>query len=33
MELGDLLAHCVDVFSVGGLLPEDDDVRKAAVSL
>ncbi len=33
MELGELLAHRVDVSSVGGLLPEDDDVRKAAVSL
>ena len=33
LELGELLAHRVDVFSVGGLLPEDDDVRKEAVSL
>lgn len=33
LELEKLLAHRVDVVSVGGLLPEDDDVRQDAVSL
>lgn len=33
MELEELLGHRVDVVSVGGLLPEDDDVRQDAVTL
>lgn len=33
IELEELLAHRVDVVSVGGLLPEDDDVRQDAVRL
>jgi predicted nucleotidyltransferase len=33
MDLTELLGCAVDVVSVGGLLPEDDDVRRDAVSL
>lgn len=33
MDLEDLLGRPVDVVSVGGLLPEDDDVRNDAVPL
>lgn len=33
MDLEELLGRPVDVVSVGGLLPEDDDVRRDAVPL
>ena len=33
MDLEELLGRPVDVVSVGGLLPEDDDVRHDAIPL
>ena len=33
MDLEELLGRSVDVVSVGGLLPEDDDVRQDAITL
>jgi predicted nucleotidyltransferase len=33
MDLAELLGRDVDVVSLGGLLPEDDDVRRDAVRL
>jgi predicted nucleotidyltransferase len=33
MDLADLLGREVDVVSLGGLLPEDDDVRRDAIRL
>ncbi len=33
MDLEELLGRPVDVVSVGGLLPEDDDVRRDAIPL
>ena len=32
-ELRDLLGHPVDVVSLGGLLPRDEDVRRDAIWL